>query len=100
MVWDPYRRKRHKTFGFLEKIVDRKTARIRDIVAVKGAYEIAHLELAWSLMFDVIGTMRKTFPDDHMRMLDLVLNRIIYLMPLKSLKSAANIGSIITFTAC
>jgi hypothetical protein len=54
---------------------------------VKGVYEIGHLELAWPLMFDVLGTLRKTFPDDHMRMLALALNRVIYLRPLKSVKS-------------
>jgi transposase len=38
-------------------------------------------------MSDVIGTLRKTFPDDHMRMLTLALNRVICPMPLKSVKS-------------
>ena len=38
-------------------------------------------------MPDVIGTIRKTFPDDHMRTLALALNRVIYPMPLKSVKS-------------
>ncbi|MCL6090762.1 MAG: hypothetical protein M1393_06965 [Candidatus Thermoplasmatota archaeon] len=65
MVWDPDHRKRHKTSRYLGKIVDGKTARVREIVAVKGVYEIGHLELAWSLMSDVIGTLRKTFPGDQ-----------------------------------
>ena len=38
-------------------------------------------------MSDVIGTLRKTFPDDHMRMLTLALNRVICPTPLKSVKS-------------
>ena len=38
-------------------------------------------------MSDVIGTLRKTFPDDHMRIIALALNRVIYRMPLKSVKS-------------
>ena len=87
MVWDPDHKKRHKTSRYLGKIVDGKTARVRDMAAVKGVYEIGHLELVWSLMSDVIGTLRKTFPDDHMRMLALALNRVIYPMPLKSVKS-------------
>ncbi len=87
MVWDPDHRKRHKVSRYIGKIVDGKPTRIREIVAVKGIYEIGHLELIWSLMSDVIGTIRKTFPDDHMRILALALNRVIYPMPLKSVKS-------------
>ena len=87
MVWGPDHRKRHKVSRYIGKIVDGKPTRIREIVSVKGIYEIGHLELIWSLMSDVIGTIRKTFPDDHMRILSLALNRVIYPMPLKSVKS-------------
>ena len=87
MVWDPDHKKRHKTSRYLGKIVDGKPTRVREIVAVKGIYEIGHLELVWPLMSDLIGTLRKTFPDDHMRMLSLALNRVIYPMPLKSVRS-------------
>ena len=54
--------------------MDGKPTRIREIVAVKGIYEIGHLELIWSLMPDVIGTIRKTFPDDRMLFTCMFLN--------------------------
>ncbi|MCL5667924.1 MAG: hypothetical protein M1593_02750 [Candidatus Thermoplasmatota archaeon] len=38
-------------------------------------------------MSDVIGTPRKTFPDDHKRIIALATNRVIYPMPLNSVKS-------------
>ena len=50
MVWDPDHRKRYKVSRYIGKIVDGKPTRIREIVAVKGIYEIGHLELAWSPM--------------------------------------------------
>ena len=87
MVWDLDHKKRHKTSRYLGKVVNGKTTRIREIVAVKGVYEIGHLELVWSVMSDLIGILRKTFPDDHMRILALALNRTIYPMPLKSVKA-------------
>ena len=90
MVWDADHKRRHKVSRYLGKAINGDTEnprRIREIVAVKSIYEIGHLELAWSIMPDVIGTLRKTFPDDHMRMLALALNRVIYPMPLKSVKS-------------
>ena len=86
MVWDPDHRKRHKISRYLGRIVDEKPTRIREIFTVKGVYEIGHLELAWSFMPDITETIRKTFPDDHMRILALALNRVIYPMPLKSVK--------------
>ena len=45
MVWDPDRRKRHRTSRYLGKTVNGKPTRIRETVAVKGIYEISHLEL-------------------------------------------------------
>ena len=87
MVWDLDHKKRHKTSRYLGKVVNGKTTRIREIVAVKGVYEIGHLELVWSLMSDLIETLRKTFPDDQKRILALALNRVIYPMPLKSVKA-------------
>ena len=90
MVWDPDHRRRHKVSKYVGKIIDddvKNPRKVREIIAVKGIYEIGHLELAWSLMPDLVGTLRKTFPDDHMRMLALALNRVIYPMPLKSIRS-------------
>jgi hypothetical protein len=77
MVWDPDHRKRHKVSRYIGKIVDGKPTRIREIVVINGIYEIGHLELIWSLMSYVIRIIRKTFPDDHMRVLSLALNRVI-----------------------
>lgn len=71
---------------YIRKIVNGKPIRVREIVAVKGIYEIGHLELVWSLMPDIIENLRKTFPDDHMKILALALNRVIYPFPLKSVK--------------
>ncbi|MGP6207081.1 hypothetical protein ACNF42_03485 [Cuniculiplasma sp. SKW3] len=87
MVWDPDHRKRHKVSRYIGKIVNGKPVRVREFVSLKGIYEIGHLELAWSLMSDVIRTLRKTFPDDHMKILALAFNRVIYPMPLNSVKS-------------
>ena len=90
MVWDADHKKRHKVSKYIGKAIDGDTEnpkRIREIVTVKGVYEIGHLELAWSLMPDITETLRKTFPDDHMKILALALNRVIYPMPLKSVMS-------------
>lgn len=87
MVWDSEHRKRHKVSRYIGKMVDGKPVRVRNIVSVKGIYEIGHLELLWKIMPDLIGTLRKEFPDDYMRMLTLAFNRVIYPMPLKSVKS-------------
>ena len=90
MVWDADHKRRHKVSKYIGKAIDGDTEnpkRIREIVTVNGVYEIGHLELAWSLMPDITETLRKTFPDDHMKILALALNRVIYPMPLKSVKS-------------
>ena len=87
MVWDSEHKKRHKVSRYVGKIVDGKPVRVREIVAVKGIYEIGHIELIWSLMSDLIEMLRKTFPDDYMKMIAFFMNRAIYPMPLKSIKS-------------
>lgn len=87
MVWDAERKKRHKVSRYVGKIVDGKPVRIRDAVAVKGVYEIGHLELIWKLIPDIIASLRKEFPDDFMRIMALAMNRVIYPMPLKSVKA-------------
>ena len=51
---------------------------------MKGIYKIGQLELQWSLVSSVIGTIRKTFPGDHMKIIAMALNNLIYPMPLKS----------------
>ena len=88
-MWDTDHKRRHRVSKYIGKAIDGDTEnpkRIREIVAVKGIYEIGHLELIWSLMSDVIRTLRKTFSDNHMRIIALALNRVIYPMPLKSVK--------------
>ena len=87
MVWDSEHKKRHKVSRYMGKIVDGKTVRVRDVVAVKGVYEIGHLELIWKLIPDIIVALRKEFPGDFMRIMALAMNRVIYPMPLKSVKS-------------
>ena len=87
MIWDAGHRKRHKVSRYVGKIVDGKTVRIRDVVAVKGVYEIGHLELIWKIIPDIIASLRKEFPDDFMRKMALAMNRVIYPMPLKSVKA-------------
>jgi hypothetical protein len=32
---------------------------VREIVAIRGIYEIGHIELAWSVMDDVISALRE-----------------------------------------
>lgn len=71
MVWDTDHMKKHKVSRYIVKIVDGIPIRVREIVAGKGIYEIGHLELVWSLMPDIIENLKKTFPDDHMKMLAL-----------------------------
>ena len=45
MVRGPDHGKRRKVSRYIGKIVDGKPTRISEIVAVKGIYEIGHLEL-------------------------------------------------------
>ena len=77
-------KRRHKVSKYLGKAINGYTKnprRIREIVAVKGIYEKSHLELAQSLMPDMIGTLRKTFPDDHIRMFALPLTGLYIQCP-------------------
>ncbi len=46
----------------------------------------ATFELAWSLIDDVISSLRGQFPGDLMRIMAFSLNRIIFPVPMKSLK--------------
>ena len=45
MVWDPNHWKRHKVLRYIGKTVDGKPVKVREIVAVKGIYEIGDLDL-------------------------------------------------------
>ncbi len=87
MVWDAAHRKKHKVSRYVGKMINGDTKRVRDIVSVKGVYEIGHIELAWSLMDDVISSLRGQFPGDLMRIMAFSLNRIIFPVPMKSLTS-------------
>ncbi len=86
MVWDADHKKRHKVSKYVGKMINGDPKRVRDIVSVKGVYEIGHIELAWSLMDDVISSLRGQFPRDLMRIMAFSLNRIIFPVPMKSLK--------------
>ena len=90
MVWDSDHKKRHKVSKYVGKVINgdkENPKRVRDIVAVRGIYEIGHIELAWSLMDDVISALRGEYPDDLMKILAFSFNRLIYPLPLKSIKS-------------
>ena len=87
MVWDRDHKKRHKVSHYVGKMIDGKPVRIRDAVTIKGVYEIGHIELIFSLMPDVLSALRKDFPEDHKAILAMLLNRVIYPMPLKSVKA-------------
>ncbi len=90
MVWDSEHKKRHKVSRYVGKVINgdkENPKRVREIVAVRGIYEIGHIELAWSLMDDVIAALREEYPDDLMKILAFAFNRLIYPLPLKSVKS-------------
>lgn len=87
MVWDRDHEKRHKVSHYIGKMVDGEPVRVRDAISVKGVYEIGHLELIFSLMQDVLSVLRRDFPEDHNAITALLLNRVIYPMPLKSVRS-------------
>ena len=87
MVWDSEHKKRHKVSRYLGKVVDGKPTRIREIVAVRGIYEIGHIELAWSLMDDIIAALREEYSDELMKIIAFSFNRLIFPLPLKSIKS-------------
>ena len=90
MVWDSDHRKRHKVSRYVGKIIDgdrENPRKVREIVAIRGVYEIGHLELVWSQMEDVISTLRDEFPDDLMKIIAFAFNRLIYPLPMKSIKS-------------
>ncbi len=62
MVWDSEHKKRHKVSIYIEKVIDsdrENPKRVREIVAIRGIYEIGHIELAWSVMDDVISALRE-----------------------------------------
>lgn len=90
MVWDSEHKKRHKVSRYVGKVINgdkENPKRVREIVAVRGIYEIGHIELAWSVMDDVISALRGEYPDDLMKILAFAFNRLIYPLPLKSIKS-------------
>ncbi|MHB8395584.1 MAG: transposase [Thermoplasmataceae archaeon] len=90
MVWDPEHKKRHKVSKYVGKVINgdkENPKRVREIVAVRGIYEIGHIELAWFLMDDVISALREEYPDDLMKILAFAFNRLIYPLSLKSIKS-------------
>ena len=90
MVWDSNHKKRHKVSTYVGKVVDNDInhpKKVREIVAIRGIYEIGHLELAWALMDDVISVLREEYPDDLEKILALSFNRLIDPLPLKSVKS-------------
>ena len=87
MAWDANHSRRHKKSMYVGKMVDGKAVRIRDVVAVKGIYEIGHLELVWKVMPDLLDMVRKAFPEDYLKIVALAMNRLIYPMPLKSVKA-------------
>ena len=90
MVWDSDHKKRHKTSKYVGKIIGddlNNPRKVREIVTIRGIYEIGHLELVWALMDDVISALRSEYPDDLMKMLAFAFNRLIYPLPLKSIKS-------------
>ena len=90
MVWDSEHKKRHKVSRYVGKVIDgdmENPKRVREIVAIRGIYEIGHIELAWSGMDDVISALRAEYPDDIMKILAFSFNRLIDPLPLKSIKS-------------
>ena len=90
MVWDSEHKKRHKVSRYVGKVIDgdrENPKRVREIVAIRGIYEIGHIELAWSVMDDVISALREEYPDDIMKILAFSFNRLIHPLPLKSIKS-------------
>ncbi|MGC8629681.1 MAG: transposase [Thermoplasmata archaeon] len=90
MVWDLDHKKRHKVSKYIGKVINgdvENPRKIREIVAIRGIYEIGHLELAWSLMEDVISVLREEYPEDFMKIIVFAFNRLIYPLPLKSIKS-------------
>jgi hypothetical protein len=90
MEWDPDPKKRHKVSKYGGKVINgdkENPMKVREIVAVRGIYEIGHIELAWSLVDDVISLLRKEYPEYFMKILAFSFNRLIYPLPMKSLKS-------------
>ena len=62
MVWDSNLKKRHKVSTYVGKVINNdinNPNKVREIVAIRGIYEIGHLELAWALMDDVISVLRE-----------------------------------------
>lgn len=90
MVWDSEHMKRHKVSRYVGKVIDgdiNNPRKVRDIVSIHGIYEIDHLELVWSLMDDVLSSLREEYPDDFMKIVAFSFNRLIFPLPLKSIKS-------------
>jgi hypothetical protein len=90
MVWDSNHKKRHKVSTYVGKVINNDInhpKKVREIVAIRGIYEIGNLELAWALMDDVISVLREEYPDDLGKILALSFNRLIDPLPLKSVKS-------------
>ncbi|MHB1622733.1 MAG: hypothetical protein ACYCR9_05900, partial [Cuniculiplasma sp.] len=78
MVWDSEHKKRHKVSKYMGKVMDGdrdNPKRVRDMVSIRGIYEIGHIELAWSVMDDVISALREEYPDDLMKIIAFSLNR-------------------------
>ena len=90
MEWDPDPKKWHKISKYVGKVINgdkENPMKVREIVAIRGIYEIGHIELAWSLVDDVISLLRKEYPEYFMKILAFSFNRLIYPLPMKSLKS-------------
>ena len=90
MVCDPDHKKGHKVSRYVGKVINGDKGhpmKVREIIAIRGIYEIGHIELAWTLMDDVISILRNEYPEDFMKILAFSFNRLIYPLPMKSLKS-------------
>ncbi|MFG1519419.1 MAG: hypothetical protein AAE977_02925 [Thermoplasmataceae archaeon] len=55
------------------------------MIFVRGICEIDHIELICNLINDVISALRSQFPYDIMRIVAFSFNRLISLVPMKSL---------------
>ncbi|WP_298275977.1 transposase [Ferroplasma sp.] len=90
MVWDSEHSKRHKVSKYVGKVINgdiNNPKKVREIVSIHGIYEIGHLELVFSLMKDVLSPLREEYPDDYMKIVAFSLNRLIFPLPLKYIKS-------------
>lgn len=87
MVWDSEHGKSHKVSRYVWKVINGDTenpGKVREIVSIHGIYKIDHLELVFSLMKDILSSLREEYPDDYMKIVAFFLNRLIFPLPLKS----------------